>query len=146
MAEAAASIIAFIELSGKIVGYCRYYVESFRDAPEDIRSIMIEISFLQSLLENIKFLTELDSQGSIPSKLSQLLSHDGPLRACHRALVNLEQLFPSDAQPVNGNKRQKIATKARLAWPFKSNRAKALLEEISGYKSSIVVAIATDTA
>ena len=60
MAEAialGASVIAIIQLTELVVGSCKYYIGTVREAPSDLRVTLLEISALKSFLENLKFLT-----------------------------------------------------------------------------------------
>lgn len=58
MAEAVAlvgSVIAIIQITGRIIDVCKFYVESVQGTPSDLRVILIEISTLKTVLENVKF-------------------------------------------------------------------------------------------
>ena len=57
MAEAAAPIIAIIMISDRVIGLCKYYIGGLKDAPADLRAILIETSTLKTILENVQFLT-----------------------------------------------------------------------------------------
>ncbi|KAK7423247.1 hypothetical protein QQZ08_009143 [Neonectria magnoliae] len=60
MAEAiglAASIIAVVDPSLKVISKCKDIIETAKEAPRDLRTILVEISSLRSTLENLQFLT-----------------------------------------------------------------------------------------
>jgi hypothetical protein len=82
--------------------------------------------------------------------LSNLAGKDGPIEGCKRSMTALELLFPSDTSQTQGQqgskkKRKLTAALATLAWPFKENKAKKSLEEISQHKSTISLVLATES-
>lgn len=142
-----ASLIAVIQVADRIIGICKSYISSVHDAPSDLRAILIEISAAKAVYENLKFL---DSCGSPGSLLSNSLSGaDGPIEGCLRSVNELAGLFPTDDVRVKGqgqSKRRKIkSTLVSLAWPLKETKARKLLEDILRYKSTITLALMTDT-
>lgn len=146
MAEAVAlvgSVIAIIQITDRIIDVCKFYLESIQGAPSDLRIILIEISALKTVLENVKFLA------LCPDNESLLLnSLNGPIEQCLNLIGKLEGLFPQDTGERAGSKpkkRQKFnSTLATLAWPFKAKKAKSLLDEISVFKSTITLALTAD--
>src|SRR5271165_5643338 len=98
MAEAlavGASVVAFIQLADRVIGLCKFYIETVRDAPHDLRAILIEISALKSMLENLEFLIRVDPN-TVSEVIRNLGSPDGTLVACRRSLGELEKLFPAN--------------------------------------------------
>jgi hypothetical protein len=149
MAEAVAlgaSIIAIFQIADRIIGLCKLYIETVRDAPSDLRTVLIETSTMKTILENVQFLMSCNNR---PSAMLDVLSGaDGPIEGCRSAIAKMEELFPSGyAQGPRGNrsKRQKVkASLATLAWPLKESRAKKLVEEVIRYKSTINLALTTE--
>ena len=147
MAEAIASVIAIIQVADRIVGLCKYYIETTQDASRDLRNILIETSTLKTTLENLGFLTGFNNE--VSTVVGTLSSEDGPIKGCHRSITELEKLFPSDCTLTRGQdrcKKQKLkATWAALAWPLKGNKARKLLDEIARFKTTITLAITTES-
>lgn len=149
MAEAiaiGASIVAVIQIADRVIGLCKFYIETVRDAPSDLRAILIETSAMKTILENVQFLISCNN-GSL--KMQDCLSGaDGPIEGCQSAIAKMEALFPSVyAQGSMGNKTKRRKVKASLdalAWPLKENRAKKLLEEVIRYKTTINLALTTE--
>ena len=144
----AASLIAVIQLTDRIVGCCRYYIETARDAPSDLRSILIEVSSLRAIFDSLSFLIE---HGALPESLKGTLSNrDGPVDGCRRVVEQLENLFPPDVAANGGKergKRQRVnATLKALAWPLKQSTSRKLLDAIGRHKSTISLALITNTA
>ena len=141
-----ASAIAIIQITDRIVGLCKFYIEAVKDAPSDLRVILLEASALKTIFENLKFLTACDS--GVSNIIGALSGLDGPIDGCLKSITQLEKLFPTDwiqAPGQNQSKKRKVkATLAALAWPLKENKAKKLLGEISRYKSTITLAITAE--
>ena len=149
MAEAvalSASIIAIFQIADRVIGLCKLYIETVRDAPSDLRTILIETSTMKTILENVQFLMSCNNRPS--AMLDVLYGADGPIEGCRGAIAKMEGLFPSGyAQGPRGNisKRQKVkASLATLAWPLKESRARKLMEEVIRYKSTINLALTTE--
>ena len=149
MAEAVAlvgSVIAIIQITDRIIDVCKFYLESVQGTPSDLRIILIEISALKTVLENVKFLILCPDNASLV--LDSLSNRDGPIEQCLKSIGRLEGLFPQDTAESGGSrpkKRQKFnSTLATLAWPFKAKNARKLLDEILVFKSTITLALTAD--
>jgi len=142
-----ASVIAIIQITDRIIGMCKFYVETARDASPDLRVILLETSTLKTIFENLNFLTACNS--GVSTTVSTLSGGDGPIEGCRRSIIELEKLFPPDCIQTTGQNRSKKrkvkATLATLAWPLKENKARKLLDEIMRYKTTITLAITTES-
>src|ERR1700722_1073908 len=143
----AASVLTFIQVADRVIGLCKFYLELARDAPSDLRAILIETSTLQTILDNLQFLA---SCGHSPTALHTLAGEEGPIAGCLRAIKEIEGLFPSghtsSKRLKSSSKRQKVnATLTALAWPFKENKARKLLGELVQYKTTINLALSTES-
>ncbi|KAE8441533.1 hypothetical protein EG329_004879 [Mollisiaceae sp. DMI_Dod_QoI] len=142
-----ASIIAVIQIADRVIGLCKFYLETVHDAPADLRAILIETSTMKTILESVKFLTSCND--GLSSILDGLLGPDGPIEGCRQSIAKMEGLFPSiySQGPRGGrSKRQKVhATLAYLAWPLKQAKAKELVEEVSRFKATISLALVTES-
>src|ERR1700712_3376210 len=98
---AVASIIAIVEISERIIRVCKDYIEAASDAPSDLRSILVEISTLKSVLENLRFLENYDHP--TPALWMQLSGQGGPIEECKRSMGDLEKLITADEIPVTEN-------------------------------------------
>lgn len=142
---AVASIIAVVQLADRIASACKSYIEGVKDYPKDLRVVYLEIKSLAVIFETLQFFD--DSDDSIT--LSHLQGSDGPLEGCRVAAEALSSLIPTPVAIIH--KRQRTGKEGRgsnirnaleaLAWPFKVNQARKLLEDINRHKSTISVAI-----
>jgi hypothetical protein len=155
MAEAlalGASVIAFLQLADRVIWLCKFYIETVRDAPNDLRIILMEISGLKAVLDTVSFLLHADPD-SVSKVIWNLDGQDGPLSACRLSLGKLEKLFPADHPWQNGQgcqfKQQKVRKVSQilvtLAWPLQANKARALLDDILRHKATITLALSTES-
>ena len=149
MAEAiaiSASIIAIVQIADRVIGLCKFYIETVHDAPSDLRSILLETSMTKAILENIDLL--ISSTGEGTSILERLSGQHSPIQACHTIMTKMEALFPLSYHQARDNtsKRQKVkASLTHLAWPFKAERAKKLVGDLSNVKTTINLALTVQT-
>ena len=142
---ATASVIALMQLTERVVKLAKFYLDAIEDCPRDIRIILVEVSTLKALLENVEFLMK--QNDSSESLTVQLCGDVGPIAECPRVLIDLERLLPSDAESTTSNKRQKVLSVAsRLAWPLKESKGRKLLQEIARQKESIALALTSRIA
>lgn len=73
-----ASVIAVIQISERIIGLCKFYIETARDAPSDFRAILIELSMLKTIFENLNFLTACSNE--VSSTVGILSDEEGSYR------------------------------------------------------------------
>jgi hypothetical protein len=138
---AAANIIQIISAANKVISLCKRFLEVVRDAPGDLRLILIEVSTLRAVLDDLHFLV---SCNHIPSTLDALTRHHGPLEGCRKVIAELEDILPPEAMLATESKRKAILT--ALSWLMKESRAKTLLDELAQYKSTISLALTTDSS
>lgn len=150
MAEAiavGASVIAIIQIADRIISLCKFYIETARDAPSDLRIILIETSALKTILENLNFPTACDGPDSTAAR--RISGADGPIEGCCRTVTELEKLFPSDSVRTRGRKGSKRrmlnSALTALAWPLKESKARKLLDEMMRYKATISLALTTNS-
>ena len=144
---AMASVIAIIQITDRIVGVCKFYIETAKDVASDLRLILVEVSTLKTIFKSLKFLMKQNC--GVSTAVSTLFDKDGAIEGCCRSITELEKLFPSNWKQTAGentSKKQRVkATWAVLAWPLKENKARKLLDEIMRYKTTITLAITTDS-
>lgn len=147
MAEAIAlgsSIIAVIQISDRIIGLTKQYIEAVQDAPRDLHVMRIEISTLKAIFESLKLFY--DSERFLSNNLQSLDGQNGPIEGCRRSLSNLERLLGPNVDTTVQGKRRKIQTTLNsLAWPLKENKARKLLGEVLQYKITIDLALSSES-
>lgn len=146
-----ASIIAIYQIAERVIGICKFYIETVRDAPSDLRKILVEMSALKTIFQDLEFLKGCDTK--VAAVLERMTGSDGSIGACRQAAADIEKLFPQNYTSTHGSKdkaskRAKVAYKATLvalAWPLKASKAMKLLQDISMHKTTITLALTTDS-
>lgn len=145
--SAAASVIAVVQIADRIIDMCKTYITGVKDAPADLRAILIEVGSVKCVLEVIELLDTSCGGESLVHGVEILEKLRGPLEGCKEALDSLETLFPTQsAGTVKGKKKRLALSLTTLAWPFKRDKALKLLEEIGRHKSTIALGLTTETA
>lgn len=72
-----ASIIAVIQLAGKVAGVCRSYIEGVQDYPKDLLVLFIKIRLVAAVLEGLCLLKSNDPIDA--ATLKSLCSDNGPI-------------------------------------------------------------------
>ncbi|KAK0726405.1 hypothetical protein B0T21DRAFT_350542 [Apiosordaria backusii] len=134
----AAGVIAVIQIADRVISFCKEYLEAARDAPSDLRLILVETSMLKTILDSLDFLTSCQHQ---PASSNYLFSSGGPIEACRKTLAELCQLFPSKG---NSKKSKAKVTLTALAWPLKEGKARKLLSDLAQHKSTVSLALTSD--
>jgi len=127
-----------------VISICKTSITGVRDAPIELRTILIEVGSLKCVLEVLEL--------SVPSRqdpswISILERLKGPIDECRESLRVLEALFPPQSEsPVKGKKERITLSLTNLAWPFKRDKTLKLLEEIGRHKSTISLGLTTEAA
>lgn len=148
MAEAialGASVIAILQITDRLIGICKFYIESAGEGTRDLHAILLEASILKTIFETLDFLRKRND--GVSTLLDALSGKNGPIENCRRSIKKLDELFPAvdseRAQRVQSRKDKAIIFWNALAWPLKKEKAKKLLEEITQCKTTITLALTT---
>jgi ankyrin repeat protein len=136
----AASVIAIIQLSGKVTSLCWEYRSAVKGARRDITRILDEVNSLRTVLESLVTLAENDDQDNEPalSTLRSLAKPNGTLHNCQVELVHLEKELRKYAPATRkrGN--------STFSWPFKEKEMSNHLSHIATLKQNLQLALITD--
>ncbi|KAK4222372.1 hypothetical protein QBC38DRAFT_490069 [Podospora fimiseda] len=135
MAEFAASIIAFIQLTDTVIRVCSHVIGTAKDAPRDMIMISGEVTSLRAILTCF---TDSDEplHPNTEQALPTLFSATGPIQGCYQSIVELENLLPKNPSDASAFKR--------LTWALKEGQIKKLLAQISLHKSTLLLALTGD--
>lgn len=135
------SIIAMIQISDRIVSACKHYITTAKDAPRDLRTIVIEVGSVKSVLEVLESLTQGHGDASLI-----LDSLKEPIQHCKESLAALDSLFPAAQRELANAKRMTtLSSLATLAWPLKEGKARKALQDIGRHKITMSLALTTET-
>lgn len=139
--SAAANIIAIIHATNRVVVLCQRFLAAVQDAPGELRVILIEVSTLRSVLKQLELLVSCNE--GLPVLDALALNH-GPIEGCRKVISELENLLPAESVFALQSKKKAVLT--AFAWILKEHKAKALLDELREYKSTIALALTTDSS
>lgn len=128
------TLIAIVQVCGKLVSVCYDYRMGVRNAPKDISRILDEITSVGSIAQQLVKAVELDDALSLPS-LQAMDGDDGTLRRC---LVELQDLKASLKLGKTSSLRR------ALAWPLQRADAETRLQVLATIKSTLQLALAAD--
>ncbi|KAH7378941.1 hypothetical protein BKA64DRAFT_686977 [Cadophora sp. MPI-SDFR-AT-0126] len=133
----AASVIAVIDISAKILGLCQTYITEVKEARKDMQRLRLGVISLQDILTNVKDLAE-EPNLSRKSVFSRLTQDDGPVQQCERDLERLvAQLEPGEV------KMRRFGLRA-FKWPFLSKEVNKRLQVINNHKATFTLALISD--
>lgn len=129
----AASIIAVLQLSGKVLGY----LNDVKDASKDRAKCAVEASNVHSLLLNLRFRLEEGSAGAPWFTAVRALGiENGPLDQFKQALEALQSSM------TDGGRLKKAGD--ALMWKFKKEEIATILNRIERLKSLVEIALQMD--
>ena len=106
----AASIIAVVQVTDKVLTCCYAYVGKVKTAATDIDRAVQETSLLKGLLLNLHGQVQDEPNNE---RFKSLVAPAGALSICAEALKEMETRL----QPT---RTKKLTTKEKLLWPFES--------------------------
>jgi hypothetical protein len=132
----AASVIAVIDLSAKIIALCSQYIAAVKHARKDIECIKKKVGDIRHIMEGIKKL--LDG----PHK-AQLSTTHGLFKSLEQCLEQLQQL-KDQLMPGKTRKAMSRFGVRALKWPFTSKQVKDTLSSLEVCKRSFTLALQVD--
>jgi hypothetical protein len=126
-----ASGIALAQTADRIVSLLGPYIKQVKDAKEEIEHLSAEVLALGKVLDTV---------GKYAAGSSQELDHE--LRQCE-ALLNTIQ---TRLDQVSTSKTRKFVPKlsSRLAWPFKGEKVKEIINQLERRKSNLSLYLHVD--
>ncbi|KAI4949110.1 hypothetical protein J4E91_005574 [Alternaria rosae] len=132
----AASVIAVIDISAKIVSLCFQYSVAVKDAKDDIERMQRKVSDITHILERIKQL--LDSQDK--TRLSTTQGLFSSLEQCLKELKSLE----AKLDPGTTRKTMSRLGLGALKWPFTSKQVDKIVLNLEGNEQTFSLALQAD--
>ena len=135
----AASVIAVVQISGRVFDLCRTYYLEVKEARKDIQLLRDEVTSLQDVLTNVADLAE-DPDSAKLSILGLLNQPDGPVQQCQKDLAGLALKLETG----QGKCKMKQFGLRALKWPFSSKDVEKLLTTIGRHKATFNLALTAD--
>lgn len=133
--DAAASAVAIIELSFKVISLCLRYAKDVKNAKNDIDELHEEVKELQRVVENAK---KLDSQ--LGSRLKTSRDLDRTLQSSFGLLSQLEKTL----QPSSTSKAMTRMGIRALKWPFQKSDLDRVIQSVRQCSHRVGLALQLD--
>ncbi|EUC26647.1 hypothetical protein COCCADRAFT_66777, partial [Bipolaris zeicola 26-R-13] len=132
----AASVIAVVDISAKIVSLCFQYSTAVKDAKDDIERVQRKVGDITHVLEKIKQLLD----GQDKARLSTTQGLFSSLEQCREELKSLE------AKLDPGKARKTISRFGfhALKWPFTSKQVDKIVLNLERYEQTFSSALQVD--
>ena len=134
--SAAASVVALVETSLKVVSLCVEYCSHVKNAKKDADRLCLEVKALSSVLQNLDKLAR--SPRATRLFASRSLNED--IKQC---LIHLKHL-QKKLEPGKGRKAMSRCGIRALKWPFERKELEKDLGALERYKSTFTAALNTD--
>ena len=134
--SAAASVIAVIDLSAKIISLCLQYSNAVKNSRKDIERLQKKVSTIKNVLGKVEQLLDERDETLLPA--THHLSDS--LKECLFQLENLNtQLEPSKTRKA----MRQFGVRA-LKWPFTSKEVEKYIASLENYEQIFTLALLTD--
>ena len=134
--SAAASIVALVETSLKVVSLCAEYYSHVKNAKRDADRLCLEVKAFISVLQHLDKLAR--SPGATRLFASRSLNKD--IQQCSTHLEHLQKKL----EPEKGRKAMSRYGIRALKWPFEKEELEKDLGMLERYKSTFTAALNTD--
>lgn len=132
----AASVIAVVDITAKVVTICSKYYSNVKDAERDIKSLQSEVESLQHVLNQVQALSN-------EAQKRKLLTGNQALKQ-QQQLTGQFELLEKKLDPGKRKKAMRRCGLRALRWPLTKQDVGASLQILERFKSTINVALATD--
>ena len=136
----AASVIAVVDLSAKVVSLCSQYYTTVKNAKADIEQLQEEINRLDITLKDTQRL--LDSPNGVRLQTSERLA-DG-LPGCCIQLKDLETKLAKKLEHKTAGILRELLGGHALKWPFQSKDVEKIIRNLNKFRDALSTALTLD--
>lgn len=132
----AASVIAVIDISAKIISLCFQYSVAVKDAKNDIERVRRKVDDIARVLEKIEQLLNRQDQARLST------THDlfGSLSQCFRKLEDLK----AKLEPGKTRKTMSRIGMRAFKWPLTNKQVERIVSSLEGYEQTFTLALQVD--
>ncbi|KAF2729521.1 hypothetical protein EJ04DRAFT_537814 [Polyplosphaeria fusca] len=130
----AASVIAVVDISAKVVSLCYQYSVEVKHAKGDIERLRRKGNDIKNILEKLQQLEQNNPQ------LSTTHNMVDSLKQCHEELQGLKDRL----EPGRSRKAMRRVGIRALEWPFTSKEVEKTVQNIESYQKTLSLAFQTD--
>ena len=134
--SAAASVLAVIEASVKVVSLCYRYSIAVKDAEKDIQSLQKKVEDIKDVLQELRRL----SHGPDKTRLSAT----DKLAASLKEYLGRLQELETQLKPRKTHKAMSRLGVRALTWPFKSNEVERIVISLEEYERTFSLSLQVD--
>lgn len=129
----AASVIAVVDISAKIVSLCYQYSVTVKDAKNDVECIKKKVDDVKRVLEGVKKLLDRPHKARLSTTYDLFMS----LEQCLRELGSLKSRLES------GKAMSRFGVRA-LKWPFTSKQVEKIVSSLEAHEHTFTLALQID--
>ena len=129
----AASVIAVVDISAKIVSLCYQYSVTVKDAKNDVECIKKKVDDVKRVLEGVKKLLDRPHKARLSTTYNLFMS----LEQCLRELGSLKSRLESSKAISRFGVRA-------LKWPFTSKQVEKIVSSLEAHKHTFTLALQID--
>ena len=127
----AASVIAVVQIAGKVWSLCWKYYSDAKEAKSDIERLMSMIQTMQSVFQQVENLTKLHASNPLIEKIPSEVKQE---------FDRLQKLL----EPSNTRSIMRKALRQRLKWPLKKEEVEKILNLLERHKTTLIIAMNCD--
>lgn len=135
----AGTLIAIVQICGKVVSVCYEYRSGVKSAPREISLVLDEVTSVRNIIERLLNILDADDTSALPS-LQSMNEPDAPLQKCLTELLDLKKSLKLEYKLKLKLKR------STLMWPLRRVDVEKRLAAIASIKATLQLAMSADNA
>ncbi|KAF2732279.1 hypothetical protein EJ04DRAFT_470504, partial [Polyplosphaeria fusca] len=136
----AASVIAVVDISAKVVSLCYKYSVEVKHAKDDIERLRRKVNDTKNVLEKLQQLLDKQGKSHLPT-INTLLD---PLQRCSQELKELEATLQAKLEPSGRRKAMQRVGLRALKWPLTSKEVEKTVYNLEKYGHTFSLALQVD--
>jgi hypothetical protein len=136
------TLIAIVQISGKLVSLCYDYHNGVKGAPREISQCLGEVTDVRNVVETLLKIAGTATNADLPT-IQSMNEPASPLRQCLTELLNLKALLKPDKTTTDTNSK---LNSINLLWPLRRTEVKKRLDAIARIKATLQLAVSADNA
>ena len=138
--------LTLLELSAKVIKQCKHLISAAKSAPQELKSILVEVYALEAALNSLSFLAGEDSE--FAEQATNRVGVKSAVTNCEATLDDLAKELGSlsigNSTQIGTSKRQRV--KEAIKWTWKEAEVKKLLNDVLQHKTTITLGLLSQTA
>lgn len=136
----AASVIAVVDKSAKVMSLCYQYSVEVKHAKGDIERLQQKVKDTKNVLEKLQQLLEKQDESQLPTTRTLPDS----LQKCFQELTELEATLQAKLEPSGRRKAMQRFGLRALKWPFTSKDVERTVQNLEKYGHTFSLALQVD--